>query len=244
MPHYNSIFKYLENGELTPILHALIAETSKPLAAVECDFAADSSGFATSRFVRWFDHKYGVVKQEHDWVKVHIMCGVKTNVITAAEIKGRLSQDSPLLPALFDATAKNFNVAEVSADKGYRSIANVDAVAAHGATPFICFTEGHTGKGGGMWAKMFHFFSFKQDEFMSHYHKRSNVESTFSMMKARTGDSVRSKTDIAMKNEALCKILCHNICCLISAFHELGIGATFWAEMCPAGAPSEPAYAG
>lgn len=228
LPHYNSIFKYLENPELTPVLHALIEESSKPLAAVESDFAADSSGFATSRFVRWFDHKYGVVKQEHDWVKVHIMCGVKTNIITAAEIKERLSQDSPILPELLDKTAKNFKMVEVSADKGYSSIANTEAVIAHGATPFICYKEGHTGKGGGVWAKMFHFFSFQREEFMAKYHKRSNVESTFSMMKAKTGDSVRSKTDTAMKNEALCKIVAHNICCLISAFYELGIDAKFW----------------
>jgi hypothetical protein len=68
LPHYNSIFNYLENPEMTPILTKLIEESAKPLASVETDFAVDSSGFATSRFIRWFDHKYGVVKQEHDWV--------------------------------------------------------------------------------------------------------------------------------------------------------------------------------
>jgi len=59
------------------------------------------------------------------------------------------------------------------------------------------------------------------------YHKRSNVESTFSMVKAKFGDSVRSKTEVAMKNEALCKILAHNLCCLISAIYELGIDPSF-----------------
>jgi hypothetical protein len=33
-----------------------------------------------------------------------------------------------------------------------------------------------------------------------------------------------------MKNEVLAKILCHNICCLISAIYELGIAPTFWTE--------------
>ena len=79
----------------------------------------------------------------------------------------------------------------------------------------------------GVWNKMFHFFSFKKDEFMAHYHKRSNVESTFSMIKAKFGDAVRSKTETAMKNEALCKLLAHNICCLVSAIYELGIDPTF-----------------
>jgi hypothetical protein len=47
------------------------------------------------------------------------------------------------------------------------------------------------------------------------------------MIKAKFGDAVRSKTDVAMCNEALCKIVAHNICCLISAFYELGISAEF-----------------
>jgi hypothetical protein len=41
------------------------------------------------------------------------------------------------------------------------------------------------------------------------------------MVKAKFGDSVRSKTDTAMRNEVLAKILCHNICCLISAMYGI-----------------------
>jgi len=175
VPHFNSIFNYLENPELTPILTALIMQASKPLAAVETDFAADSSGFSTSRFVRWFDHKYGTVKIEHDWVKTHLMCGVKTNVVTAVEIEERHTQDSPMLPALMDTTAENFTMKEVSADKAYASVENFNAIDRVGATPFIPFKSNHTGAAGGLFEKAFHFFSFKQDEFYAHYHKRSNV---------------------------------------------------------------------
>jgi len=48
------------------------------------------------------------------------------------------------------------------------------------------------------------------------------------MIKAKFGDSVRSKTDTAMKNEVLAKIVSHNICCLISAIRELGLDLVFW----------------
>ncbi len=75
---------------------------------------------------------------------------------------------------------------------------------------------------------MFHFYNLNRDEFLSHYHKRSNVETTFSMIKAKFGNHIRSKTDTAMVNEALAKILCHNICCLIQSQCELGIEAAFW----------------
>jgi transposase len=234
VPHFNSICNYLENPQLTPILRDLITETSRPLTAVEVDFAADSSGFTTSRFIRWYDHKYGAVRQQHEWVKVHLMCGVKTNIVTAVEIRDKDASDTKLLPALVDATAQNFSVSEVSADKGYGSVKNYKAIQRHGATPYIAFKSIHTGRAQGMWQRMYHLWQFHRGEFLAHYHKRSNVESTFSMIKAKFGDHVRSKSDVAMVNEVLCKIICHNICCLIQESHELGIDTVFWAESSPA----------
>jgi hypothetical protein len=66
------------------------------------------------------------------------------------------------------------------------------------------------------WSKMFGYFAYRRDEFLAHYHKRSNVESTFSMIKRKFGDFVRSKTDVAMVNEVLCKVLAHNLVVLNS----------------------------
>jgi transposase len=85
-------------------------------------------------------------------------------------------------------------------------------------------------KGSALWQQMFHYFMLKRDEFLEHYHKRSNVESTFSMLKRKFGDSLRSKTDTAMINEALCKVLCHNLVVLIHEMHELGIEPIFEAR--------------
>jgi transposase len=227
-PSYNSIFRYLENAALSPILHALIVRSSLPLKAIETDFAADSTGFTTSRFIRWFDHKYGVVRQQHDWVKAHVMVGVKTNIVTAVEIHDRNTADTKMLPALVEATAANFNMAEVSADKIYGSVKNMNAIADAGAEPFIAFKSSSTGASAGVFGKMFHYFMYQRDEFMAHYHKRSNVETTFSMVKRKFGDSLRSKTDAAMVNETLCKLLCHNLVVLIHEMHELGIDPVFW----------------
>jgi transposase len=228
VPHYNSLFNYLENPELTPVLKTLITESSLPLSSVETEFAADSSGFMTSRFTRWFDHKYGVERTKADWVKCHLMVGTKTNIVTAVEIHGQHAADSKMLPALANATAMNFTMREVSADKGYASKANYESIARLGAVPFISFPDSHKGQGGGKWAEMYHYFNFRKQEFLQHYHKRSNVESTFSMMKRKFGDSIRSKTDTAMTNEVLCKVLCHNLVVLIHEMYELGIDPVFW----------------
>lgn len=229
-PCYNSIFGYLDNPALTPILKSLIEESAAPLRAVETDFAVDASGFTTSRFVRWYDAKYGKMRSEHEWVKCHLMIGVKTNVVTSVEVTPGASNDSPHLPALVNATAERFDLAEVSADKGYISKANLDAIVATGAVPYIPFKVNTTGEGPALWRQMFHYYSFNRADFLAHYHKRSNVETTFSMIKRKFGDSLRSKSPTAQVNELLCKVLAHNICVLIHSIYELGIQPAFWAE--------------
>ena len=228
-PHHNSICNYLENPDMTAVLRSLIVKSSLPLRSVETDFAVDSSGFMTTRFVRWFDMKYGKEKAERQWVKCHMMCGVKTNIVTAVEIADKHASDARMFPPLVETTAQNFTISEVSADKAYGgNPVYTDAVVQAGGTPFISLRGNATGGVGGTFGQMFHYFMFRRDEFLQHYHKRSNVESTFSMMKRKFGDSLRSKTDVAMVNETLCKVLCHNLVVLIHEMYELGIDPIFW----------------
>jgi transposase len=75
----------------------------------------------------------------------------------------------------------------------------------------------------GAWARMHHLFAFQRDTFLARYHQRSNVESTFSMLKRKFGDSLRSKSDIGQINEVLCKVIAHNLCVLIACVHEIGL---------------------
>jgi transposase len=229
MPCFNSINHYLVMEEMTPYLQALITRSSLPLKSVESAFAVDSSGFSACQYVRWFDEKYGKEQSQRDWVKAHVMCGVKTNIVTSAEISGAHAHDTNFFSPLVNETAKHFNVREISADKAYSNYANMRLVDNKGATAYIDFKSNANDKGKcAIWNKMYHYYQFKREEFMMHYHKRSNVESTFSMIKAKFGGFVRSKLPVAQMNEVLCKILCHNLCCLIQSTYELGIEATFW----------------
>jgi transposase/predicted nucleic acid-binding Zn finger protein len=249
VPCYNTIFKYFESELLTPHLQLLIEESALPLQAVESAFAVDSSGFSTSRFIQWVQAKHHNPKllEKRDWVKVHLMCGVKTNVVTAVEITDRFAADAPRFKSLVDATAQNFVMSEVCADKAYLSAANLQVVADHSAMPYIPFKSNSASEWGlsgmrgsdkkakwqrksDLWRQMYHYYEFNQQWFMQRYHQRSNVESTFSMIKAKFGDSLRSKTKTAQVNEALCKILCHNLCCLIQSMYELEIKPEFWQE--------------
>ena len=232
--HYNSEFRYLERGDLTPLLKTLIEQSASPMSAIETDFAVDSTGFATTTYNRWFDHKYGKVKSKQTWVKTHLICGVNTHIVTSVEATPFESADTTQLPALVNTTAKTFSISEVSADKAYSDRRNLHAVQAQGGVAYIPFKINSKGVGDhhhkfdGLWNKMWHFYNFNQEAFLAHYHKRSNVETVFSMIKRKFGASVRAKTPIAQVNEVLCKVLCHNICCLIQSIYELGLEPTFW----------------
>src|SRR6202034_2189644 len=182
--HYNTCFKYIEKPELFPILVDLIEKSALPLRDVESQFAVDSTGFAFCRFTRWFDIKYNNFTSEQQWVKAHICTGTKTNVVSAVQIHGPNEYDANQLPALVETSAKGFNMLEVSADKGYSSQDCHTAIEAIGAKPFIMFKDNATGGVGGLFRKMFHFFQFKREEFLTHYHRRSNVESTVMMVKS------------------------------------------------------------
>lgn len=163
----------------------------------------------------------------HDWIKIHLMCGVNTHIVTYVEITGRHDHDSLQLTPLVDKTAKIFTVKECSADKAYSSHDCHNAIAKVGGRPYIAFKSNVTGAVGGLFQKMFHYYSIKHDEFLMHYHKRSNYESTFSLVKAKFGVHIRDKSDTPQVNEALCKVLCHNLCCVIQSMFEFGIEPNF-----------------
>ena len=229
-PSFTSTFRYLENPELTPLLKTLIEQSAMPLRCIETDFAVDSSGFASTVYNRWFDHKWGKVRSEARWVKAHLMCGVTTHIVTSVEVTPTETADAPWLPSLLTSTAQNFDIREVSADKAYSSRKNLQAVDAVGASPYIPFKSNTNGIGkrfDGLWNRMWHFYNFNRGTFMEHYHKRSNAETTYSMIKAKFGGSVRSKTPVAQVNEVLVKVLCHNTCVVIQSIYELGIEPAF-----------------
>jgi len=235
-PHFNTVSNYLSDPALTPLLKSLIETSASPLKAVESDFAIDSTGFSTTTYSRWFDHKWGKERTKQTWVKTHLMVGVKTNVVTAAEATPDESADSPQLPSLLATTAQSFDIRELSADKAYISKRNLQAVEAVGATAYIPFKVNSTPSQphhifDALWSRTWHFYNFHRDEFAAHYHKRSNSETTMAMIKSKFGAAVKSKSPTAQVNEVLCKVLAHNICVLIQSFYELGIESIFCTKI-------------
>lgn len=229
-----AVWRTMEDETLYPVLVDLIERSALPMRAIEVDFAGDATGFSASVYDRWFDHRYGKKKSQAKWVKVHAMCGRNTKILTACEVTEGDASESPYLPSLVNTTDKGFEVREVSVDKGYLSRANLHAIDAVGATPFIPFKSNSVARSRSkkygrdlLWERIFHFYKYNRAEYMEHYHKRNSIEVAFYMVKSKFGPAVRSKNLAAQMNEALLKCLCHNICVLIHSAYELGIVPIF-----------------
>ena len=202
---------------------ALLERSAAPLNTVETQFAADASGFSTSRFDRWYDAKWGKEKSQRKWLKAHILAGTRTNIVTSIAITSSNVHDTVMFPELLERASERFELKEVSADKAYLSDKNLRIVNKLEGYPYIPFKSNTTGNGSELWRKMYKHFVMNEEEWAEHYHRRSNVETTFSMVKSKFGDAVRAKSDTGQVNEILLKFLCHNICVLIQEMYELGI---------------------
>jgi len=230
-PSYNSLFRTVERPELAPLLKILIEQAALPLRAVEETFAVDGTGFATSTYARWFDHKYGEEKKIQRWVKAHAMVGTYTNIVTSVEVTDGFANDSPMFVPLLERTAASgFLVRDVCADKAYLSHENLAAVERVGGVPYIPLKTNSGPSGSAAWERLYHLYALHREDFLKHYHQRSNVESVFSAIKRKFGGAVRSKLLPAQLNEVLLKCLCHNLSMLVHSIHELGIDPVFWNE--------------
>jgi len=119
VPHCNSVGNSLADPALTPILQRLITLSALPLKAVETDVAVDSSGFGTSRFIRWYNKKYGREIDNREWIKVHLIRGVRTNIVTSAEMSGWAAHDTTFFKPLVEMTAAHVQITEVSGGNSY-----------------------------------------------------------------------------------------------------------------------------
>jgi len=241
VPAYNTILRYMALPEVTTKLEVLLAESARPLTVLEdpdtFSYGADATGFSTSILGRYFEDKHGkrsedgkpIATKRRKYIKAHAMCGTRTHVVTGLIVTDGSANDAPYLPALLDATKRiGFRVDTVVADKGYLSDANYRAIEAAGAAGYIPFKVNSTGQGSPIVQKMYGLYVYKRPEFLAAYHQRSNVETVFSMVKRRFGESLLSKDETPQKNELLCKFICHNACVLVKSIHTLGLAPEFW----------------
>jgi len=235
--HFNSIQKYLASPATTAILTSLVEESAAPLAEVEAgQYAADSTGFSTVTYDRWFDQKHGKLNARHQWVKLHIMCGTVTHAITSARVTSE--GDCPQLPELLRRTRAHHDVREVSADGAYASVNNHEVLDQLQIAAYIPFNDNAVVNPRSLaWSRHLADFRYHREVFDAHYHRRSNVETTFAMIKRRFGGAVASRLPTARANEILARCVAHNLCCVVKAIFTAGLAPTFWPDA-PAALPA------
>lgn len=234
-PHFNTLLSFMNNEITEHLLKKMITLSALPLKHLETDFAMDASGFGSYQYERWmrvrFQKAINGKSSKRGWrnyVKLHICCGTKTNIITAAEVTYGNEADTRYLPNLVKQTSGNFNVKRYSADKGYSSQKNMQLIQALDALPYIAFKKNSTSKSKfPIWNYMHTYFEEHKNRFNTFYHRRSNSETVFSMIKMRLGEFLKCKNHQAQKNEVLLKCLTHNICLLVQYIFESDIKIDF-----------------
>lgn len=99
-----------------------------------------------------------------------------------------------------------------------------------GAQPFIAFQDRITKENKDapeIWNKMLRYFQKNREQFLKFYHRRSNVETVFAMVKMRLGEFLKSKNYEAQRNELLMKFIVHNITCLVQEIFERQVKVDF-----------------
>ena len=142
------VVQYLRDPELSEFFRAFVTISSLPCRQLETVFCADATGLTTRVYRSWFKEKHGNGDSQDsdedevntrggmkDWVKLHILIGILTQVIVAAFITDGDTNDTTQLPGLVNTAAREYRMKELVADKGYIGKNNLELVNNLGAVP-------------------------------------------------------------------------------------------------------------
>lgn len=222
--NYTLPARTLGREDLTPILTQLVRDSAKPMVPFERGgtLAIDSTGFTTSVFGAYLTETHEPDRR-HEFVKAHVGVGTRTHIITDVVVTDQNHADSPEFAGIVERTmASGFQFSRVVADKGYLARHNYRIGSDLGLEVYIDFRSnvGPKPKGVPSWREAWYLKHDQPEEFGRRYHARSNVESTFSSIKRRRGESLFSRSPVSRRNELLCKILVHNVTVLIQQLFE------------------------
>ncbi len=238
IPNYTAPSRFFNREQATAILIDLIEKSGLVLKEIEDKgtAAVDSSGFCTTSMGAYFTEKHDPDRR-HKWLKAHLAIGVKTHIVMSVVITDEHGADyTQFVPLLTRLSAAGHRPAWVVADKAYLGRENLESASRLGMEPYIPFKTNSRGlsHGSPMWNRKYHEFMAKRDEFDEIYHRRSNVEATFSALKRKLGEPLLSHNEGARINELLAKVLAYNVGVVIqqSIIHGLHPG--------PIGFPARP----
>jgi transposase len=193
------------------------------------DIAVDSSGFRLKTSSKWFDIRIKRKSEKKDYLKLHIVIDVDTEIIwhfITTDWKGadakqfkRLIKDLP-------------RIHRAVGDKAYSSRVNCQAVADKGGMPFLRFKTNATAKAKGYpaWQISFEAYSDNPDEWMDEYHIRSIVEAVISSIKRCFGPDIKSIKGWLKRRELAIKVLAYNIKRVLYIERAKDLGIPLWVS--------------
>jgi hypothetical protein len=151
----------------------------------------------------------------YKWIKLHFVCGLSSLSILSARATRWTSPDVKYLrPLLETAVGLDFNIRAVAADRGYISKENFHFIHSLGAEAQITFKRNNRKSKNGsdpVWDANLERFRRMQRLKLTPDHMRILIEAVNWMIKSRFGRTVRGITESAQFNEALLKVICHNL---------------------------------
>lgn len=231
--HFNRLTEFLNTEGVYDLFRKLLTLSAMPLRSLEDQGSMDASGFGEYSYERWMRVRFGdnTKRGWRNYLKGHILIGCRTNIIVSCECTYGNFHDIKSAPMLLQQAQKHFNFKEISADKAYSSKRILQIIENMNAQPYIPFQTRikRPGKDAPetIWYKSLRYFHDNREDFLEHYHVRSNVETVFSMVKMRLGEFLKCKNYEGQRNELLMKFICHNICCLIQEIFENEIHVDF-----------------
>lgn len=228
--HYNTVINYMNNPEMTKYLYKIIKETASIMSPFEDSISIDGTGISTFTKKHWVDDRLNE-KEFKKYKKLQLISGNKTHIILSAGVfDGETSEkDKKHFEKLLNNMPNNFVVKEMMGDGAYYVGDFAEIVKARNIEPYFKPPKNASTKtqAGVELRKMVRKWKRFKDAWNPEYHKRSNIESSINSMKSKFLYYARSKKDIALKNEILCKVICHNLSVIIRGIYERNIDISY-----------------
>lgn len=220
IPHRNSVTNYMQMEWLKPILEGLVGASSKsliPLSGVL--FAVDSTPILAPGYYMSKDRETGKLFKRRNWLRLHMICDDLTGVVTAARADSMHVAEQRYFEVLLGETMESgFQVEAIGADKNYCTKANVRWARERGVLTYITVKKNakrSRKNSDPAWDENYERAKSSDQKVRLKFHKRNRIESVNSRVKWRYDEEVLVKMPAAQYNEALCKVICHNLLVLV-----------------------------
>ena len=217
--NHRTISKYAGLDETAVAVMESIVLVAREFQPTETFFAADASTVPMLH-----TDKYNLSQD----VALHVICGIKSKAVFAAEVTKEKSRESKFFVELLRrVVGLGFNVKAVAADKAYQTLDVQAALKKAKAVAYIPRKAGSKKGPTARWDADVQMALNAPKLFKLNYGSRNIVEGVFGNIETTMGKEVRVRKDATLRTEVLSMVLAHNVVCLINAIYREDFDPSF-----------------